>query len=207
MESTKHEQANDRKWSDRSRTYDEKRFNYFRFMQKRALSFLSPGEGSSFLDLGCGTGWAVRSVAEKCNGKGTFVGIDISAGMIAKAKANARGCEHIMFYQASAESLPLESDFFHSIICTNSFHHYLRPARALGEVYRVLRQKGKVCILDVTSDDFFITWINGIVQKKEKEHVNFYNSNEYKSMFENSGLRYIKSKTIVYPLKIHVAEK
>jgi ubiquinone/menaquinone biosynthesis C-methylase UbiE len=176
-------------------------------MQKRVISLLKLKEGSNFLDLGCGTGWAVRYVSEKCNGQGNFIGIDISSGMIKKAKENTPNNKNISYYQASSESLPLENEYFDNIICTNSFHHYRNPHKALYEVHRVLKPRGKIYILDVTSDDFFIKWIDRIVQRKEKEHVKFYNTNEYKNMFLKSGLNHIKSKTVIYPLKVHIAEK
>jgi ubiquinone/menaquinone biosynthesis C-methylase UbiE len=127
--------------------------------------------------------------------------------MIDKAKENIIGKKNTYFYQTSSESLPLENDYFDNIICTNSFHHYLNPVKALIEVNRVLRLTGRLYILDVTSDDIFLKLINGIVRKKEKEHVKFYSTKEYKSMFLQAGLRHIKSKLLIYPLKVHIAEK
>ncbi len=204
---TGHEKANEQKWSRRSRTYDEKRFDYFRYMQKRLISPLDLKKGSNFLDIGCGTGWAVRYAAEILDGEGDFTGIDISGGMIEKAIENSRGLKNVHFYKASAESLPLESYYFDNIICTNSFHHYLNPVKVLIEVKRVLKQGGKIYILDVTSDDFITARINKIVQKKEQEHVKFYSTKEYKNMFKEAGLTHIKSGSIMYPLKVHIAEK
>ena len=208
MESiTEHEKANDKKWSRRSQTYDEKRHNYFRYMQKRLISIMNLNENSNFLDLGCGTGWAVRYIAGLLKGQGNFIGVDISGGMIEKAKANTERMSNVRFYQASSESLPLEKDYFDNIICTNSFHHYLNPVKALSEIFRVLKQNGRIYILDVTADDIFTKLIDSHVRKKEKEHVKFYSTSEYKIMFSKAKLKYIKSKIIFYPLKAHIAEK
>jgi ubiquinone/menaquinone biosynthesis C-methylase UbiE len=173
-----HNERNEHKWDIRARTFDKKRFDYFRYMQKRVISIINLHKNTNFLDLGCGTGWAVRYVANLLEGQGHFVGIDISKGMIEKAKGNAIGLGNISFYKASSEELPLENNYFDNIICTNSFHHYLNPEKALSEAYRVLRQKGRIYILDPTADDFFVRWFDSIKRKIEKEHVKFYSSIE-----------------------------
>ena len=202
-----HKTENERKWDLRAKSYDDKRFDYFRFMQKKAISQIAVKDNMVFLDLGCGTGWAVRYVSDLVKGNGKFKGIDISGGMIEMAKMNSKEYENVSFVKASAEELPFDSDYFDSILCTNSFHHYLRPQKALKEIFRVLQANGRIYILDVTSDDGFIRRINRIVQKNEKAHVSFYSTSEYKEMFTQSGLKHIKSKRLYYPLKLHIAEK
>ena len=201
--------ANEQKWSLRAATYDDKRYGYFRYMQKELISLTGIKSPINFLDLGCGTGWAVRYVAKMTNGRGNFVGIDISKGMITQSKNNTNGLPNVYFYEASSDSLPLESNYFDTIICTNSFHHYSRPEVALSEVNRVLKPSGRIYILDVTADDFFIQWVNDRVRAKEKEHVKFYTTGEYGVMFNNVGLKHIASQRIkaLYPLKVHIGEK
>jgi ubiquinone/menaquinone biosynthesis C-methylase UbiE len=202
-----HNKANEQKWDIRAKTFDKKRSDFFRYMQRNVISMIDLRENTSFLDLGCGTGWAVCYVANRLKGQGNFIGIDISNGMIEKAKENALGLENINFYKASAEELPLEDNCFDNIICTNSFHHYLNPINALTEVCRVLKQKGRIHILDITADDFFARWIDRRAKKKEKEHVKFYNTTEFKDMFSQVGLNYIGGRLLKYPEKIHIAEK
>jgi ubiquinone/menaquinone biosynthesis C-methylase UbiE len=87
------------------------------------------------------------------------------------------------------------------------FCHYLHPDIVLAEVFRLLKAGGKIFILDVTADDCFIANINRRVQRKEKAHVSFYSTPAYKEMFSGSGLRYLRSIRITYPLKLHIAEK
>jgi ubiquinone/menaquinone biosynthesis C-methylase UbiE len=201
--------ANEQKWSQRAATYDDKRHDYFRFMQKELIYLAKIKPPVNFLDLGCGTGWAVCYAAQLANGEGNFIGIDISKGMIEKSKSNANGLPNVQFYESSSDDLPLESNYFDTIICTNSFHHYSKPESALREAKRVLKPSGRIYILDVTADDFFIRWVDTKVRAKEKEHVKFYGSNEYVAMFNNTGLKHIASQMIkiLYPLKVHIGEK
>jgi ubiquinone/menaquinone biosynthesis C-methylase UbiE len=143
------------------------------------------------------------------DGKGKFVGVDISKGMIEKAKSNATGIPNVEFYEASADDLPFDNDYFDTVICSNSFHHYLHPEEALKEVKRVLEPNGRIHILDVTADDFFIRWIDKRVGAREREHVKFYSTMEYASMFSRVGLKHIMSSRVkmLYPLKVHVGGK
>jgi ubiquinone/menaquinone biosynthesis C-methylase UbiE len=55
--------------------------------------------GLRLLDLGCGTGWAVRYVVSLVHECGEFYGIDISSKMIEKAKENSAGFKNVYFYQ------------------------------------------------------------------------------------------------------------
>ena len=204
-----HNAANEKKWSQRAITYDDKRQDYFRFMQRQLIVSAEIKPPATFLDLGCGTGWAVRHVATLLGEQGRFVGIDISKGMIEKARSNSTGVPNVEFYEASADKLPLDNDLFDAVICSNSFHHYLQPVEALKEVKRVLKPNGRVHILDITADDFFIRQINQIIKGQEREHVSFYGTPEYARMFSKAGLKHVQSRRLksLYPLKVHVAKK
>jgi len=207
--SFEHDAANDQKWSRRAANYDDKKHDYFRFMQRELIASAKITAPVAFLDLGCGTGWAVRYLSNLLAGRGKFIGIDIAKGMIEKAKLNAVDTRNVEFYEASAEDLPFENNAFDVIICSNSFHHYLRPVQALKEVRRVLKPKGNIHILDITADDFFIRWIDKRARTREKEHVKFYSTTEYDRMFAAAGLKHIRSNLlkILYPLKVHVGGK
>jgi ubiquinone/menaquinone biosynthesis C-methylase UbiE len=207
--SFEHNTANDEKWTHRALTFDEKRYGYFRLMQRLLVDSIKLTSNVSFLDLGSGIGWAVRYIASKLRGQGKFIGIDIAEGMNKKARANSKELQNVKFIKANSEDIPLSDNYIDIAICSNSFHHYLHPQKALEEVKRVLKLQGKIYLLDITSDDFLITAIDRRVRKKEKEHVKFYSTKEYSDMFEAAGLNHIGSHLlkIFYPLKVHIGEK
>jgi ubiquinone/menaquinone biosynthesis C-methylase UbiE len=204
---SEHEKNNDMKWSRRSANYDEKRFDYFRYMQKRLVDVIDFGECPNFIDIGCGTGWAVYHVAEKLDYKGNFTGIDISEGMIEGAKKKLSDKKCISFYKSSVESIPVDDGSIDIAVCTNSFHHYFDPMKALSEIRRILKPSGKIFIMDAATDDFFMKWIDSIFAKREKEHVKLYSTGEFMDMFSRGGFKYLKSWTITYPIRAHSAEK
>jgi ubiquinone/menaquinone biosynthesis C-methylase UbiE len=135
--------------------------------------------------------------------------MDISDGMITKARDNSKVMPNVEFIKTNSENLTLLDNSVDIIICSNSFHHYYHPKKTLEEVKRVLKNQGRVNILDVTADDLLIEAIDRGVRKNEKEHVKFYSAKEYSEMFKAVGLFHISSHLlkIFYPLKVHVAEK
>ncbi len=204
-----HNAANEAKWSQRSITFDRKWNDIFRYLQWELIRYAGIQAPCNFLDVGCGTGWAVRYASRLLNGNGRFVGIDLSKGMIERAKKQVNHHSNVEFLEGSAEHLPVESGNFDTIICTNSFHHYLLPVEALEEMNRILRPGGRVFILDLTSDDYFSRWIDRRTRANEKEHVKYYSSAEFQRMFTEAGIWPILSRPlkILYPLKVHVGEK
>lgn len=147
--------SNEKKWDRRAENFERKwfnRVNFFQFLQKRVIKLLDLHEGQHFLDMGCGTGWAVRYAANLVENKGEFYGIDISPKMIDKALLYSGKSENIHFYNTNAETLPFQNDFIDVIICTNSFHHYVNPDKVLAEAQRVLKPGGKLYIPDATAE-------------------------------------------------------
>ena len=202
-----HLELNKNKWDARSATYDEKRFDYFRFFQKRVISLAHLSQGQRFLDIGCGTGWAVRYAAGLVGEEGEAYGIDLSPKMIERAQANLKNINNARFLEANAEELPFDENFFDAIICTNSFHHYLHPSKVLEGTQRVLKPGGRIYIMDPTADSCIVRMVDRRIMSKEPDHVKLYSTKEYRELFVGANLKYIRTKTITPPMKIHIAEK
>ncbi len=209
MNDKDHFNNNKKKWDSRSETYDNNKYDYFRFFQKRALSLMKLKENHSFLDIGCGTGWAVIYAASIIKETGKCFGIDLSPGMIKKAFANSsrNGIQNAQFYVANAETLPFENNLFDYVLCSNSFHHYPHPIKALKEIKRVLKINGRLYLMDLTRDGFIVALIDQKNRQKEKEHVKFYSTKEFKELFNNANLIYLGKKGILGPEKVHIGQK
>jgi ubiquinone/menaquinone biosynthesis C-methylase UbiE len=200
-------EINARKWDDRAETYDNRIFDVMRYMQKRLIDILPLWEGIHFLDLGCGTGWAVRDVARRCNYQGEFFGVDISPVMIQKAKENSNSNSAISYKLGNAEDLPFNDSSLNLVICTNSFHHYQNPQKVIGEINRVLMVGGSLFVMDLTDDNFLVSMFNNYVSNHEAAHVKFYSTQNFRDLFINAGLDYVEGKSILGLMKIHEALK
>ena len=205
----KHIQSNQVKWDKWANSLDSKswRHDYLQDAQSKLIALLDVKENVRFLDIGCGTGWAVGEIAGLVDNKGLFYGVDLSPKMIEKAQSRFNGKDNFYFLQANAESIPLDDDSFDIIICTNSFHHYLHPDKALNETYRLLKQGGKIYILDPTADTLLATAADKVIRLMEPEHVKLYSTKQFQQLFENARLRYVTSETIKAYSRVHIGEK
>jgi len=206
---SKHLQLNEAMWDEWASWLDSdnRRTRYLREAQSKVISLLDIQPGVHFLDIGCGTGWAVGQAAELVSGKGSFYGADLSPKMIEKAKTNFSGRDNFHFIQANSESIPLDDDFFDILICTNSFHHYLHPVNALSEMCRLLKGGGKLYLLDPVADSWITKFWDVLAKLKEPEHVKIYSTREFLGMFQQAGLRYLTTNTINWHAAIHIGQK
>ena len=72
---------------------------------EQAIEKMLVPDDARVLDVGCGSGWASRLLAEK-SGRGRVVGIDISDEMIRLATETSKEFSNLTFQVASAEDLP-----------------------------------------------------------------------------------------------------
>ena len=177
-----------------------------RAAQSKVISLLNIQPDVHFLDIGCGTGWAIGQAENLVDGKGLFYGVDLSPKMIEKAKTNFDGKDNFHFLQANSESIPLDDNFFDIIICTNSFHHYLHPDKTLKEMRRLLKSNGKLYILDPLANSWIIKFWDVLAKLKEPEHVKIYSTKEFQQLFQQAGLKY-SSVITDWHQGIHIGEK
>jgi len=97
-------------------------------------------------DIGCGTGWLARLLAEQVP-EGRVVGTDISDEMIRHARQNNVELENVMFIPGEVEELPWDANFFTHAISVESAYYWTDPQRGLREIFRVLREGGASWIL------------------------------------------------------------
>lgn len=113
--------------------------------------------GSVVLDVGTGTGVFLPFILRRTGDGGRVVALDIAEEMLHMARA--KGFDgHVEYVQADVCSLPLLGGIFDAVVCYSSFPHFQDKPRALGEVYRLLKQGGAVFICHTASRDA----INGI---------------------------------------------
>ena len=103
----------------------------------------------SVLDIGCGTGSALRHVA-KLGNKGTLVGVDIVPRMVEIAeerRGRSAAANRLYFRTGAAEALPVGDAEFDVVLAFDSYDHWNDPAAGLAEVRRVMRPGGLFCVV------------------------------------------------------------
>jgi SAM-dependent methyltransferase len=98
------------------------------------------------LDLACGTGVFTRPLASISSG--LVVGVDMSWPMLNQAQTflNREGLPNLLFFRATAFSLPFADASFPYVNCCGALHLFDRPVDALREIARVLVPGGHLCV-------------------------------------------------------------
>ena len=106
--------------------------------------------GDTILDIGCGAGVDSIIAALMVGPSGSVTGVDLVPEMLERAKENARlvGAANVTFLEASAEELPFPDNSFDVVISNGVFNLVVDKAKALGEVYRVLKPGGRFMLAD-----------------------------------------------------------
>ena len=109
------------------------------------VEWAAPPLGATVIDVGCGTGAATRVAATHVGPQGRVIGIDINAGMIAKAKSlSANQSPVIEFHEQSAYQLPAPDHSIDMVISTQVMQFLQDKPRAFDEMKRTLRIGGSL---------------------------------------------------------------
>jgi ubiquinone/menaquinone biosynthesis C-methylase UbiE len=189
------QKAGARRWFDRrAGSYESGVTSRWRDpVQRESLEALQLGAEDRVLDLGCGTGAASRSAASVA---ASVVGIDLSPEMIRQARELASGLANVHFEIADSEHLPFEDGAFTAVVCSNSFHHYPDPGRAVREMTRVLAPGGRLVLGDACSDRTAARIADVILRRFEPGHVRLYRSDELGAFVQGAGLSRIELRRL-----------
>jgi demethylmenaquinone methyltransferase/2-methoxy-6-polyprenyl-1,4-benzoquinol methylase len=103
------------------------------------------------LDVGTGFGSNVRVLAQEFMGKGKIWSIDPSAKVLREIRRMLRSnslLKDVKLVRAKAEDMPFDDEFFNLVTSVMLVHHLANPRKGLMEMVRVLRDGGKLVIVD-----------------------------------------------------------
>ncbi|WP_164214582.1 class I SAM-dependent methyltransferase [Virgibacillus sp. YIM 98842] len=125
-------------WSSRSRHMWEKgsRMDVIPFLEDNLP------KGSKILDIGCADGYGSLKLAKAGY---HVIGTDISGEMIRRAKDQATPGQ-ATFIKGDVNDLPFGDREFDGIMAINVLEWTADPAKALKEIFRVVKENGLLCI-------------------------------------------------------------
>ncbi|OAT69506.1 SAM-dependent methyltransferase [Mycobacteroides immunogenum] len=182
-----------RYWTLMSRVYN------FPFVQRHIYSpaqtdtikQLCEHDARRIADIACGTGiLASRIRAELPHA--TVFGVDMSDGMLAKARAR---CAEVQWRKAPAEQLPFADASLDAVVTTSAFHFFDQPA-ALAEFSRVLAPGGMVSVATICPKER--RWTRNGMGERGPAH--FPTAGEMERLFTAAGFDVVVHRPVARPV-------
>jgi arsenite methyltransferase len=116
-----------------------------------AINYAEPKVGEICVDLGSGRGTDVLRMAESVGKIGFVYGIDISDGMLEKARRNAEkfGAANVSFVRSELEKLELPDNVADLIISNCTLNHASDKQAVWNEIFRIMKNGGRFVISDI----------------------------------------------------------
>ena len=146
------------------------------------------------LDVACGPATFARAFAPRV---AQVVGVDFTPAMLAEARrvADEAGLANLKFACGDGYALPFADGTFDLALCTYAFHHLLDPARVLGEMARVIRQGGRVALVDIVIPESANSELhNSIERVRDLSHAKTLTDAGLRELFRAAGLRVIAAE-------------
>ncbi len=118
-----------------------------------AINYSKPKPGEVCVDLGSGRGTDVLRLAEEVGAEGFAYGIDISEGMLEKARkmASKFDVKNVSFICSDLEKIDLPDNRADLIISNCTINHASNKQAVWNEVYRILKKGGRFVVSDIYS--------------------------------------------------------
>lgn len=137
-------------------------------------------QGEVVLDLGSGVGIDVFLASKRVGESGKVIGVDMTKDMIKKADSlvKERGFANVEFRLGEIEALPIEDNSIDVVISNCVLNLCPDKKRAFNEIFRVLKQDGRLMISDLVTDgelprevkDSFDAWAGCIAGALERNN-------------------------------------
>jgi SAM-dependent methyltransferase len=118
------------------------------FTREAFLALLSPEWVVA--DLGCGTGQGAAALAPHVR---RVLAVDQSAAMLKAARRRTASFENVELRQGSLEALPIDAGACDAALMLLTLTYVEDPAAAVVEAARVLRQGGRLVVVDLLRHD------------------------------------------------------
>lgn len=147
-------------------TYDLQLEGLYRPWRAQLFDLLALQHGERVVDLACGTGQNLDGVAPAVGAEGRVVGVDLSSGMLARARARVvrHGWTHVDLVQADlttldAAALP-DATPFDVALCTVGLEAIPDPDAVVARAWDLLRPGGRFGLMAVHAEQrTFQTWM------------------------------------------------
>ena len=169
-------------------TYDRRWSAYLDASLSMTLKVIADLPATRVLDIACGTGLLLKSLAER-DDRPALVGIDRVPAMLDAAKEKIG--QQATLLEGEAENLPFDDAGIDLITSTNALHYFPDATAALQEMRRVISPAGNLVITDWCRDYFWMRLLHRILPWTQHAHVQTYTTAELERQLSQSDFKVV----------------
>ena len=126
-------------------------------LRQKGLQLLSVTPGEVVLEIGFGTGYSLKEIANSVGENGRAYGIDITPQMLEITRKRLRKAgltDRVELYEGDAKSMPYQDNKFDAVYMASTLELFDTPdiPRVLNEIKRVLKPGGRLGIASLTKE-------------------------------------------------------
>ena len=144
-------------------TYDAVEVEFFGPLAAALVDRAQLEPGTNVLDLGVGTGAALRAIADAVGPSGTALGIDLAPGMVARTARELADRQQVRVEVGDAERPPGREGGWDAVVAALVLFYLPDPAAACARVRGVLRRGGVFVASSFESGDDRWSIVEGAV--------------------------------------------
>ena len=125
--------------------------------RKKTIKIVYKNHPKLILDVATGTGDLAFAAQKNINPK-KIIGLDLSNGMleVGRNKISKRNLnDKLEFIQGDSENMPFENNFFDAVMVSFGVRNFENLNKGLSEIFRVLKQEGRVIVLEFSKPKKF----------------------------------------------------
>ena len=134
----------------------------------RAIELANIKDGQTILEVAVGTGLGFYEIVQR-NPSGTNIGIDISVGMLQKAKRRLGKLSDVNYELKIGNAFHLEEEDEHFDLLINNYMFDLiafdQMGAILAEFRRVLKKGGQLVLVNMTEGESFVSGIYSLIYR------------------------------------------
>ena len=129
-------------------SFDEPALAFWNLIGQRTIERLRLKPGDRVLDVACGSGASAIPAAQSVGESGTVLGVDLAERLLelARAKAHQLGLTNIRFQVGDMERSGCADESFDAVVCVFGIFFVPDMAKAVRELWRMVRQGGQLAI-------------------------------------------------------------
>lgn len=155
----------------------------------RLLELTGPRPGWRVLDVATGAGHTAAALAPRVQ---LVAAGDMTPEMLHQAAIVVRehGLTNVHFVRENAGALAYRSHAFDLVACRVAAHHFPDPGRFVAECARVLKDAGRLAVIDnvVPDDPAIAGWINDFERRRDPSHARCLSVAQWRALLDDHGL-------------------